>query len=382
MLVFSQRGLEKPVFHAAQYELEDLVAGLDDVDLLAPPRVPHPTVSREGRRLVNGTLKRLGAPRRTAPWPRPSMRRTRVAADHDLFFAVFHSGYQIAHLHRLPHWRDRCRTSACLLVEMWARNVPRNADYLRLLADFDVVYVQNPAVIPLLHELGLRDVRFLPLGIDALAFSPLPHVPPRSIDFLNYGRSSPATHRAALDLVDREGVTYLYDSRKGDQMTDHREHRALTANLLKRTRFFFAYSINDGARRSRTGGDEALSGRYFEGAAAGAVMLGSLTDSPEARAAFDWPDAVVPVPYDTDDLEGVLSELGGQPDRLAAIRSDGVCNALRRHDWLHRWGQVLADVGLAPTTAMRARADHLEAVAEASTPERLNLADIRGTQRA
>lgn len=374
--MFSQRALEQPVFHAAQYELEDLLVGLDDVDLLAPPRVAHPGASRSTRKVVNGTLKRLGVPRRTAPWTRPSMRSTPVVADHDLFLAVFHSGYQIAHLHRLPGWRDRCRYAACFLVEMWARNVPRNADYLRLLADFDVVYVQNPPVIPLLQGLGVPDVRFLPLGIDALAFSPLPHVPARFIDVLGYGRSSPASHRAALDLVDRAGLTYVYDSRVGDQMTDHREHRALTANLLRRTRFFFTYSINDSPRRSRTGGDEALSGRYFEGAAAGAVMLGSLTDSPEARAAFDWPDAVVPVPYDTDDLEGVLSRLGGEPDRLAAIRSAGVQGALRRHDWLRRWERILSDLDLAPTAAMGARAGRLEAVAAASTPERLAAAEV------
>lgn len=375
MLVLSQRGLEQPVFHAAQYELEDLLVGLDDVDLLAPPRVPHPGASRETRRVVNGALKRLGVPRRTAPWTRPSMRSTRVVADHDLFFAVFHSGYQLAHLHRLPGWRDRCRYAACLLVEMWARNVPRNADYLRLLADFDVVYVQNPAVIPLLQGLGVPDVRFLPLGIDALAFSPLPHAPARCIDVVSYGRSSPAAHRVALELVDRTGLGYVYDSRQGDQMTDHREHRALTANLLKRTRFLVAHSINDSPRRSRTGGDEALSGRYFEGAAAGAVMLGSLTDSSEARDAFDWPDAVVPLSHDGDDLEGVLSRLGDEPDRLAAVRSAGVRGALRRHDWLRRWERVLSDLGLAPTAAMGARAGRLEAVADASTPERLAAAD-------
>jgi hypothetical protein len=371
--VFSQRALERPVWHAAQYEFEDLPLGLDDVDLLAPPRQPHPGASRESRRVVNGLLKRAGVPRRTPPWNRPSMRPTRVEADHDLFFAVLYSGYQIAHLHRLRGWRERSRHTACLLVEMWGRNVGINEDYLRLLADFDVVYVMNPAILPRLAQLGVTRTTFMPVGVDTVAFSPLPHLPPRSIDLLGYGRTSPVVHREALELVSRRGLAYVYDSLQSIIMRDHREHRALTANLLKRARFFFASKITDSPERQRhSGGQEALSGRYFEGAASGAVMLGSLRDTPEAAACFDWPDVVLPLSYERPELADVCwrTWTGSPTGSLSRDRTRSA--SLRRHDWLHRWRTVLDDAGLAPTSAMRARAAALEELAEASTPDLLH----------
>ena len=373
VLVFSQRALERPVWHAAQYECEDLLLGLDDVDLVSPPRQPHPALSRESRRLVNGALKRAGVRRRTPPWNRPSMRPTRVEADHDLFFAVLHSGYQIAHLNRLRGWRERSRHAACLLVEMWGRNVGINEDYLRVLADFDVVYVMNPAILPRLAELGVTRTVFMPVGVDALAFSPLPHLPRRGIDLLGYGRTSPAVHREAVELVDGRGLAYVYDTLTSSAMRDHTEHRALIGNLLKRSRFFFTSKITDSPdRQRRSGGQEALSGRYFEGAAGGAVMLGSLTDTPEAAACFDWPDAVIPLSYEQPALGDVLADLDRQPDRLALARSNAVRASLRRHDWLHRWRAVLDDAALAPTPAMQARAAALEELAEASSPDRLH----------
>jgi hypothetical protein len=158
-------------------------------------------------------------------------------------------------------------------------------------------------------------------------------------------------------------------------VTDHREHRALTANLLKRTRFFFTYSINDSPRRSRTGGDEALSGRYFEGAAAESVMLGSLTDSPGGEGRLRLAGRRRPPALRQRRPRRRAVTARREPGRVAAIRSAGVRGALRRHDWLRRWERVLSDLDLARTAAMGARAGRLEAVAEASTPERLGAAD-------
>ena len=372
MLVLSQRRLHRPLWQAMQYEFEDVLTWLDDVDLLAPPPVGPPALSSASRRLVNGPLRRVGGPRRSPPWFAPSARTTRVSADHDLFFAVFHYAYQASYLERLHDWRRRCRRAAAVLIEAWSPDSQDNLDYLRMLGQFDVVYVFNPAVAPLLRSLGVRDVRFLPMAVDAAAFAPVPLLPDRVLDVYSYGRSSPVTHRALLRLVDGRGLTYLYDTLEGGHPRDVRDHRALLANMMKRAHFFFAHRINDSPeRRVRTGGDEGLTTRYFEGAAGGAVLLGSGTPSPEFDACFDWEDAVVPVPYASDDIGDRLADLWADPDRLARARAANVRNSLLRHDWLHRWETVLADAGLPPTEAMSRRRELLEGLAADATPEAL-----------
>ena len=364
MLVFSQRRLQQPAWHATQYEWENLLTELDDVDLLAPPPPAHEELSRLSRRALNGTLRRVGGKRRSPPWRVPNMQHTRVAADHDLFFAVFHNGYQLSYLHRLRGWRQRCRRAACVLVEMWSPDVEMDSDYLRLLAEFDVVYLFNPTIAPRLRELGVRNLRFLPTATDALLFSPVPNPPTRVIDVYNYGRASDVTHRALLDLVERSGLTYVYDTMTGGAVRDAAEHRALLANMMKRSRFFLTYRINDSPDRvARTGGDEALSTRYFEGAAGGAVMLGSRPSAPEFDECFDWPDVVIPMPSESPDVAEVLASLAADPDRVSAVRAENVRNSLLRHDWSHRWRTVLGDVGLPVTDEMDKRQGLLDETA-------------------
>jgi hypothetical protein len=370
VLVLSQRRLHRPIWQAMQYEFEDALTWLDDVDLLAPLPVGPPALSSASRRLVNGPLRRVGGPRRSPPWYAPSARTTRVTADHDLFFAVFHYAYQVSYLERLHDWRRRCRRSAAVLIEAWSSDAQDNLDYLRMLGQFDVVYLFNPAIAPLLRSLGVRDVRFLPMAVDTAAFAPVPLLPDRVLDVYSFGRSSEVTHRALLRLVQRQGLTYLYDTLEGGHPRDVRDHRALLANMVKRAQFFLTYRINDSPdRRARTGGDEGLTTRYFEGAAGGAVLLGSRTPSPEFDACFDWEDAVVPVPYASDDIGERLAELLAGPDRIARARAANVRNSLLRHDWLHRWETVLADAGLPATEGMGRRREALEGLAAGATPE-------------
>ena len=369
VLVFSQRALHTPTWHAPQYEFEDLLVGLDDVDLLAPTGQRRGETSRISRRVVNGTLRRARLPRRTPGWRWPSVRHTRVVADHDLFFAVFHHPYQVSYLHRLHGWRDRCRAAVALLVEVWSPDLEANADHLKVLRRFDVVYVANPAVIPGLVALGVP-ARLMPMAVDALAFCPLPHRPARVIDCYSYGRSSQETHRALLRLVEEEGLTYLYDNAGGDTLANRLEHRSLLANMMKRSEFFLAYRINDTpGRLARTGGDECLSTRYFEGAGGGAVLLGSRPRSEDFDLCFGWEDAVIDIPYDCLDIGDVLADLRSRPERLAAARANNVRHSMTEHDWVYRWQRVLVESGLSPSEAMVERQHRLGAIAAQVRPD-------------
>lgn len=109
--------------------------------------------------------------------------------------------------------------------------------------------------------------------------------------------------------------------------------------------------------------------RFFEGAAAGAVMFGEPPDTEIFRGLFDWPDAVVRVPYDSPDAPAMLSALDQDPERLARIRRDNVVNSLLRHDWLHRWRKLLELAGLEPSAAFYQREERLQQLANLARTE-------------
>lgn len=366
VLVLSRRELSRQTWHASQYEFEDLVLELDDAVLLAPPALAHPSLRSMAGEAANVAARGVRARRRHPGFPSPSMTPTRVTTDHDLLLAVFHHPEELAYLHRLQGWRERARTAVCVLIELWEPWVERDADYLSLLRSFDRVYLFNPSVAPAVaRRLGVPEPDYLPMAVDALRASPLPHAPARVLDVYSYGRRSPGVHAALLELVEREGLTYVYDTLGNASVRDPAEHRRLIANMVKRSGCFLAHSINDSLdRHDRTGGvDDALAARYFEGMAGGAVLLGSRPSSALFDAAFPWPDAVVPLSYDGSETEQVLDELRREPERVARIRAENVAGCLRRHDWAHRWSTILADAGLAAPAALAERLARLTAQA-------------------
>ena len=370
MLVLSQRRLHTAKHLTMLYEFEDAIRGFDDVTVLSPGGVPHEHLGSLSRRLVNGSLHRLGGPRRSPPWDHPSMRPTRVEGQHDLFFAIFSDSFELSYLRRLKGWRERCRRAVCFLTEVWSPGVQQNADYYDVLREFDAVYLFTPAAAPALAALGAPSPSVLQVGVDAELFAPLPVPPERVLDVYAFGRTSPVIHQQLLDLVSTKGLTYVYDTTFQAKVPLHGEHRALLANMLQRSRFSLAHRINDSSQRLlRTGGEESLSSRYFEGSAAGAVLLGSRPRTPEFDVCFDWPDAVIDLPYDSLEVAEVLADLAGQPERLAQARAHGVRAALTRHDWVHRWEQVLTDGGLEVPQGVRRRKAHLQELAAQVTVE-------------
>jgi hypothetical protein len=61
----------------------------------------------------------------------------------------------------------------------------------------------------------------------------------------------------------------------------------------------------------------------------------------------------------------LVSELEAQPQRVTQIRQNNIIQSLRRHDWAHRWRQILDCVGLPTTTRLVKRARGLNYVAQA-----------------
>jgi glycosyl transferase family 1 len=365
VLLLSMRGLSDLVAYALQYEFEDVVADVTGADRVDAGDRKALEFSRRAYKLA-----RFATGSRSFAWaraPRPST--VTLARDYDLFFPVFNSAYELYALATVPDWRQRSRVAACFVNEIWASDMP--GYLLELLSKFDHVFVGLRHPIAELARIIGRPCSYLPLAVDVLRFAPLPEVPQRTIDVCNIGRRSVVTHGSLARLAKDRRIFYYYDTVAASghgqrQRTFHvdsaSEHRLLLASLLQRSRFFIANRalVNEA---DITMGQDEISGRFYEGAAAGTVMLGEAPRTEEFRTQFDWADAVIPLPFDSPDVGRALAELNSDPQRLARISRDNVRNAALRHDWVHRLRTVFETVGVPPTQEMLERESRLEAIA-------------------
>jgi hypothetical protein len=86
-------------------------------------------------------------------------------------------------------------------------------------------------------------------------------------------------------------------------------------------------------------------------------MIGEVPDCDAYRELFDWPEAVIQIKADGSDVMSALNELGSDRERLAAISRRNTSEALLRHDWGYRWGQMfrVAGIGRSPRQSLRER---------------------------
>ena len=364
VLLLSMRQLADLVGFSVQYEFEDVVAGTTGADRVDAGDRSALELSRRVYKLARFAT---GAPRFSRACA-PRLSAVTLERDYELFFPIFNSAYELHALAAVANWRKRCRVAACFINEVWTVDMP--GYLLELLSDFDHVFVGLRHPVAEVERIVGRPCSYLPMGVDVLRFAPLPDLPPRAIDICNIGRRSSITHMALVRLARERRIFYHYDTvatRGFDsrQRTFHvdepSEHRLLLANLLRRSRYFIA-------NRSRVNtpdlieGQEEIAPRFYEGAAAGTVMLGEAPRTDAFREQFDWPDAVIWLPFDSPDVGDVISELDQDPPRLARIRRENVRNAALRHDWVYRLRTVFETMGIAPTAEMAEREKRLSAL--------------------
>jgi hypothetical protein len=362
VLLLSLRNVEDVVAYCAQYEFEDVIGSVTDADMAAPAGLQGVELSRKAYKLA----RRLTGSRRLADSIAPRFSARWLEKDYDLFLPVFSHPYQLFALSCIPDWRKRCRKAACFIAEAWDDLLP--GYLLELLSEFDHVFINARHAIGRIAGLIGRPCSYMPQAVDTLRFCPWPDPPLRSIDVCNIGRRSPLTHQKLLESARQGRIFYYYDTVKpaAKQVTFHvdngPEHRFLLANLLKRSRYFIANRARANQPETIRGRDE-IAGRFFEGVAAGAVVLGDPPAIEEFRRRFDWPDAVIPMPFDAPDVAERIAELDEDPARQARIRKENAANALLRHDWVHRLRTILEAVGVAAPARMLAREAHLASLA-------------------
>ncbi|CAD0337223.1 glycosyltransferase [Xanthomonas hortorum] len=361
-------------FNGQAYALLNVIGSLEHADLLCPPAAEY-TSGRgvnPGVSYLLNELKHRGASALHRLSGRPALSNAqprKVEQDYDLFFYVCQFPRELSALGRMDGWRKRCRTRVVYLLETWPELLESQKTELKLLDQFDHVFVLNASCVDALRGYTSTPVSFLASACDTLLATPLPRAPQRCIDVVSIGRRVPQVHAQLLAHAQANpGFFYLHDVLRGGAVQDWAAHRLQSSAMIKRAKFFMAHDFTvDTAGFFKGVKKQALATRYFEGAAGGAIVLGSAQGCPEFRQFFDWDDAVIDLPSDVRDIGQFLHDLEQQSDRLERARLHNIVQSLRRHDWAHRWAQILQTLQLPRPALMAERfsmLDNLAAMAE------------------
>lgn len=368
ILFLSQRNIyEREVWRASFFEFEQILQRIDSVDVVAPGRKSW---YRNGKRLALRLGERFKRPMD------PGLEPVRLTRDYDLFFTVCEKPSELLHVNAVKGWKDRCKTSVCLLTEFWIGLMDSHKSCLEVLSQFDHVLFMFSANEPF-RKFIRGTGRYMAAGIDALRFCPYPNPPARSIDVLSIGRRSEKTHKALLRLAAEKGIFYVHDTINSLSVHDIGQHRRMMTDLGKRSRYFL---VNPGKidNPGQTLGQVEFGYRYFEGAAPGMVMIGEIPRNNEFPKVFNWEDVVIPMPFDSEDIGEIMKELDRQPERQMNMRRNNITQVLLHHDWAHRWETVLGIAGLDPLPALARRKEELECCAAQVQEDEAVARPVRG----
>jgi hypothetical protein len=354
------RSFRKNAYRCGLYEAQDVLAEIDDVDLIPIEQSWAGRVDEYWLRAplyhdVSSKLIRAN----------PGLRRVQLTKDYDLFIAVCATFWDLPYINAIERWKDHCKVSVCWLDELWVSDIAEYKNWLPALRQFDYVFVGYRGTASPLSHAANQPCYWLPGGVDALRFGPTSNRAARTVDVYSIGRRYEAIHNNLLAAAERGDIFYMYDSHVGGGMIevhDYRRHRDLFANIAKRSRYFVVATAKMDQPDYRRGQME-VGYRYYEGAAAGTVMIGDMPDCDAFNELLGWPEAVIPIQPDGSDTMVVLDELSSNPVRLASISRRNTQEALLRHDWAHRWKEMFRVIGVDPSPRQAARERRLKHLA-------------------
>jgi hypothetical protein len=365
------RNFTRRAFRCGLYEAQDVLVEIDDVELIyldmswgawfKEAWLRNPLYHDASRKLI---------------FANPGLKKVQLSMDYDVFIAVCNTYWDLPYINAIKRWRDHCKISVCWIDEMWAAAIPGYKYWLHALSQFDYVFMGCRGSVSALSQAANRPCYWLPGGIDALRFSPFPDPPARVIDVYSIGRKYEGIHREMLKAAERGELFYVHDTvanLANTEVYDHQQHRDLFAKIAKRSRYFVVTAAKMDALYE-TRGQVEIGYRYYEGAAAGTVMIGDAPDCEAYRELFGWPEAVIQIQPDGSDIMAVLSDLGSDPERMAAISRGNTKEALLRHDWVYRWNEMFRVAGIEPSPRMADRERRLKDMADlAAAPMRTML---------
>jgi hypothetical protein len=358
--MLTTRSFARNAWRCGFYEGQDVLLEVDDVDLLflKPGKAYKLRENIQSGLIWHDYTKKVVS-------INMAYRPIKLTKEYELFIADVPYMRDLTQIPALRGWREHCKIGICWISELWAANVPKLGSWLSALSEFDHIVLGLEGTAKAVSDALKRPCHFLPGGVDAIRFSPYPRAPHRVIDIYSIGPIWEGLHQTFLRLAAKKEIFYVYDTIHASdaQVKNIRQHREMFANMVKRSRYFIVAPAK--AHKPEESKDQVEVGfRYFEGSAAGAILLGQVPYCESFKAMFGWPDAVIEIKPDGSDVIDVISSLAAEPERCLAISRRNVKEALLRHDWVYHWKKILDIAGLNPRPALEIRENRLKQMAE------------------
>ena len=351
--ILSQRGLSTHLSRCCGYEFEDTLCAAFPGTTLYAPRLNSSI--RTGLK-----IKARFAHGRSSGGIFDNVFAIEEVDEHEVLLAVMGQVRDLALLGAMRDWRRKSRYAICWLHELWIEEIPRLRGMLRALEQFDLVLCSlYYTAEKLREELKGPDVIYLPPGVDTLGFAPSIEPSLRPIDITNLGVIADATHESLLEYVKQIDGFYFFDTEKGTrEARSPSQHRLRYANILKRSKYFLCHFAKIAFEES--GGQLEFGLRYFEGLAAGCVVLGSRKSRPDFDKFLGWEDSVLEMPFECPNTSEILQRLDREADRLRDISARNVRRSLESNDHAHRWKTIVDRLGLSEDYHLRRRQEEVQ----------------------
>ncbi len=360
IVVLSQRGtsggLADQLAFSAWHEAEDVLVSCDGASLaLLNRHGKNPRV--RARRVAGRAVRRVAGRTILLPAAQRGVSAGVDDADHLLFAG--HGPWDVPLLERLRVLRRRAKTISLWLPEVWPTQLSDPRIRYEGYAMIDHLFLGVPETLEPFRTIApTTEVHYVPPATDVVAFGGGAIDGRRSLAVLGIGRRHPEQHNQILDWAAKNNELYLYDTVSG-KAHDWKAHRRALADWYRHANIAICnYGKHD--QPNLIGGLRVLPGRFFEGMAAGAVMIG-MPPSVEEQRRLLGVDIVEST--ETTDLVTLLDKYR-DPAAARPIRIRNMALACRGHDWSHRWRVILNHIGLPIPDALDRRIDSLAEEAE------------------
>lgn len=216
----------------------------------------------------------------------------------------------------------------------------------KLLASLDAIFVGNENFVTPISE-GLKiPMHYLPMAANVHDVNA--RLGNRPIAVTGFGRQEPKVASLLSDTFNRPESDRLFYSTnyiRSTALIDWRRYRATFWQILRQSKLSMAF---DQLYYNPSGTNEIayVGPRWFEGLAAGTVIIGKAPRTPDTKRLLDWEDATIDLPDEAEPaVQAICDLLDDLPRVEAAIRRNLVHMNLR-HDWRHRAFDMLGTLGL------------------------------------
>jgi hypothetical protein len=328
--IISERNTNNHVAWGTSYEFEEIIVRTCSSQLIAPERFRF-----------RNRLDLLLQPLTTHFYCKP--KKFQFANEPNVLLLIGMGPGTLKMLDTLRQWRQKCDIVAAYIIDLYP--ISLNRLDRKIVNQLDHLFISYEQMLKPVKRKFKTPVTFIPQACDVLTHGT--YGGDRPFDIIGYGRQIPKIHEQLKKEFNapQSQTLYFHSTFKYPDVKDWKEDRLLFWQMMRRTKLSLAYCFKKTSPELAFG-VSPLTARWFEGLAAGCVMVGYSPTGAEVKYLLDWPDAIIELPNNPQDSFSFIKELLKQEEYLKVVSRRNYMESLARHDWRYRLKDMLSTLGI------------------------------------